>query len=298
MCHRGTSIRLSSIVPLILLSQLPTPDLEVLSAGITALGGQWRTALTKDVTHLFAITNTSTKYSTALHYQEHTQVRVLLPHWFDDAVRLGLGTLDVKPYEWPDPPLLRSDPGEEDEAAREKKLGGKLDAEKKTLFKTVLWSPESGTPMPNTNKNGVLKVKNVWDGRRVLLSPSLQLRVGMREAVEMGIERAGGVVVKLEKKGGNGDVKEETEKVEDCDVLVTRWRSGKAYVRVCFVFSIVEIRSLMVRACACRRSVRGRPSEPLAGFSMYSLQECFQGLWTSCFTILYLNGRFTGSRHM
>jgi mediator of DNA damage checkpoint protein 1 len=36
-------------------TDLPAVDLEVLSGGITALGGQWRTGLTKEVTHLFAI---------------------------------------------------------------------------------------------------------------------------------------------------------------------------------------------------------------------------------------------------
>lgn len=36
-------------------------DLEVLSAGITSLGGQWRTGLTRDVTHLFALHEQSEK---------------------------------------------------------------------------------------------------------------------------------------------------------------------------------------------------------------------------------------------
>jgi mediator of DNA damage checkpoint protein 1 len=41
-------------------------DLEVLSAGITSLGGQWRTALTRDVTHLFALHKQSNKVLTLL----------------------------------------------------------------------------------------------------------------------------------------------------------------------------------------------------------------------------------------
>jgi len=39
-------------------------DLEVLAAGITSLGGQWRTALTRDVTHLFALHEQSDKVLT------------------------------------------------------------------------------------------------------------------------------------------------------------------------------------------------------------------------------------------
>jgi hypothetical protein len=45
-------------------SKLSQWDLEVLSAGITSLGGQWRTALTRDVTHLFALHKQSDKVLT------------------------------------------------------------------------------------------------------------------------------------------------------------------------------------------------------------------------------------------
>src|SRR5258708_40180897 len=92
-------------------SDLPPTDLEVLSAGITALGGQWRMGLTRDVTHLFALNPDSFKYTTAMHYREETGIRVVLPHWFDDAVRLGMGNLPTKPYEWPDPELLKGADG-------------------------------------------------------------------------------------------------------------------------------------------------------------------------------------------
>ena len=86
----------------------PSPDLEVLSAGITALGGQWRTGSTKDITHLFAISPDSQKYATAMHFREETGVNIILPHWFDDAVRLGMGGLSTDVYEWPDPEMLRN----------------------------------------------------------------------------------------------------------------------------------------------------------------------------------------------
>ncbi|KIJ92958.1 hypothetical protein K443DRAFT_125763 [Laccaria amethystina LaAM-08-1] len=72
-------------------AELPTSDLEVLSAGITALGGQWRTGLTKDVTHLFAITPNSQKYATALHFQELTNRAIFLSR----AIRLFAGWRDA-----------------------------------------------------------------------------------------------------------------------------------------------------------------------------------------------------------
>jgi hypothetical protein len=44
-----------------LIRKISPSDLEVLSAGITSLGGQWRTGLTRDVTHLFALHEQSDK---------------------------------------------------------------------------------------------------------------------------------------------------------------------------------------------------------------------------------------------
>lgn len=55
----------ASPVPHIPFTQLSVADLEVLSAGITALGGQWRTGLTRDVTHLFALRTGSDKVPTS-----------------------------------------------------------------------------------------------------------------------------------------------------------------------------------------------------------------------------------------
>ncbi|KAG1890685.1 BRCT domain-containing protein [Suillus fuscotomentosus] len=80
-------------------------DLEVLSAGITSLGGQWRTALTRDVTHLFALHKQSNKYQTAMYFAPYTGMSILTPHWFDDSVQLGCCVPEI-PYLWPDPEVL------------------------------------------------------------------------------------------------------------------------------------------------------------------------------------------------
>ncbi|KAF8877711.1 hypothetical protein BD779DRAFT_1677212 [Infundibulicybe gibba] len=186
-------------------AELSAADLEVLSAGITALGGQWRIGLTKDVTHLFAISPKSNKYATAMHFQQHTRVIVLLPHWFDDSVRLGMRGLDTAPYAWPDPVMMR---GPEASNALEKG---------KSVNRVILRS--------TTSQEQIGPVKDVWGERRILLSASLELSPGRREAVQAGIERAKGVVVEL------GDAEDEAEAIERCDVLVTRFRSGAAYLR-------------------------------------------------------------------
>ena len=114
-------------------------DLEVLSAAITALGGQWRTRLTCDITHLFAVGPSSDKYETAMHFQDDTQT--FLPHCFGDSVELGAGVLTAW-CEWPDPKYLRREIGKEEDGlgaggenggARKSQLTGK----KKRLFRGV-----------------------------------------------------------------------------------------------------------------------------------------------------------------
>ena len=239
-------------------TSLPPSDLEVLSAGITALGGQWRTGLTKDVTHLFAISPDSQKYATAMHFREETGVKVILPHWFDDAVRLGMGGLSTEVYEWPDPEILRNPLG----------VGGgqELSGAKKNMYAmaALFTSPmhESSSPalkdLQMAAGAGSRMEVDIWKGKRIVLSRTLQLFERRREAVEVGIKRAGGVVVRYDgdeevdegfgvigATGGEELSKREKERrkneadtVSDCDVLVTRWRDGAAYVVVCLNFPL------------------------------------------------------------
>jgi mediator of DNA damage checkpoint protein 1 len=233
-------------IPPLLLYSLPLkmtpPDLEVLSAGITALGGQWRTGLTRDVTHLFALGPGSDKYETAMHFQADTHMKVVLPHWFDDAVKLGVGGLPTAGYEWPEPRYLRADFGEDEvggggDGGGDGKKGSarksQLSGEKKRLFQSVGWT--DAPALPSSSAAATAK-KDVWVGRKILLSVSLELSGGRREAVEAGIKRAGGVVVVYKKGGGDGDLEEELRKIGSADVFITRYRHGAAYLKVCHIF--------------------------------------------------------------
>ncbi|KAF8268967.1 hypothetical protein EI94DRAFT_1726344 [Lactarius quietus] len=201
-------------------TDLVPSDVEVLSAGITALGGQWRAGLTRDVTHLFAIGPGSEKYQTALRYQKDTQVKVLLPHWFDDSVRLGLCGLSATAYEWPEPSLLTfGRPSPETGVVGDSLLRpqNKISQEKKALYKAALITAEQEV------KLGRAESRNIWSRRRVLLSPDLELSDGRREAIEAGIVRSGGVVVEYDAKRVDVEY--------DFDVLVARYRWGDLYVQ-------------------------------------------------------------------
>ncbi len=89
-------------------TELSQSDNEVLCADISSLGGQRRSVLNRDVTHLFAMTTGSTKYEIAMYYKDSTIMKVVTPHWFDDVVRLGTRGLPTTEYEFPDPPIFRN----------------------------------------------------------------------------------------------------------------------------------------------------------------------------------------------
>lgn len=192
-------------------TDLSSSDLEVLSAGITALGGQWRTTLTKEVTHLFALSTGSAKYETAMHFQKNINIKILVPHWFDDSVRLGMRGLPTESYEWPQPTVFKV--GWDNLQPEDRRSASSMSPEKKALYDTALASPADDASLPKTT------TRNIWKGRKILLASSLELTESQRSAHEVDIRREGGVVVQ-------GD-----ENVEEADILITRYRTGPTYVK-------------------------------------------------------------------
>ncbi|KAJ7096238.1 hypothetical protein C8R44DRAFT_683728 [Mycena epipterygia] len=216
-------------------SGMSPSDLIHLEAGVTALGGQWRHGLTKDVTHLFATSPNSDKYAAAIKCQEDTKMKILLPHWFDDAVRMGFGKLSTNPYEWPDPQVLHPLPDEvEGKKEKTERSSHKLGDSKRAFYKTANWDPDKGGPFP-----GPAEPKPVWDGRKVLLSSSLGLEHARRRVIEEAVEAAGGLIVSYTLNDGDGQDEEEFNLVSDCDVFVTRWRTGRAIFKAAVEGKIV-----------------------------------------------------------
>ncbi|KAJ7689769.1 hypothetical protein B0H17DRAFT_601907 [Mycena rosella] len=175
-------------------ADLPLSDEEVLSNGITNLGGQWRMNLTKDVTHLFAASSTSEKYRTGMSYRDQTHIKVLVPDWFDDTILLGLPDLSTEIYQWPDPVVL-----------------------------TQRMNPT--TQLKHSKKS------NVWEGCRILLSTSLALTGSRRKIVEDGIRQAQGVPIAYISEDDEVTSEEEVRLLDDCDIFVTRYRAGLAFFK-------------------------------------------------------------------
>ncbi|KAJ7770143.1 hypothetical protein DFH07DRAFT_266653 [Mycena maculata] len=205
-------------------SGVSAADLQSLRTGVITHGGEWRNGLTKDVTHLFATSPDSDKYATAIKYQETTKIKVLVPHWFDDALRLGFGRkLSTTPYEWPVPKVFHPPTHAKSESGSRT-----LSNVKRAFYRSANWDPDKGGPFPGPAKP---LGEETWGGRKLLLSPSLGLEGDRRHALEQAVEAAGGMVLSYTSNNGDGEEGEEFDLVSECDVLVTRWRSGRAFFR-------------------------------------------------------------------
>ncbi|RUS22348.1 hypothetical protein BC937DRAFT_89621 [Endogone sp. FLAS-F59071] len=86
---------------------LPKKDREALFGGVSAFGGQFRSGLTLDVTHLVSLAPEGEKYQKVMEHPE-LGIKVVLPHWFDDCFKLKRLVREHM-YLFPDPPLLRPD---------------------------------------------------------------------------------------------------------------------------------------------------------------------------------------------
>ncbi|KAJ7198551.1 hypothetical protein GGX14DRAFT_665967 [Mycena pura] len=202
-------------------ADLRPSDEEVINVGITALGGQWRMGLTKDVTHLFATSKMSERYATGMNYRDQTHIKVLVPDWFDDTVSLGKSNLDTRPYEWPEPGVLNRRPQSPEKLKQLQR--GSMSPQKKALYKTATWEPDLSKPR--------LKSKDVWGGRHILLSTTLELTGARRKIVEDGVRMAQGVIIEYASNGGDGTSEEEIALLSRCDIFVTRHRTGRAFFK-------------------------------------------------------------------
>ncbi|KPV77619.1 uncharacterized protein RHOBADRAFT_41614 [Rhodotorula graminis WP1] len=88
-------------------SELPEPDTLAIHAAVVALGGQTRRELTREVTHLVCAAAHGHKYEMALKFGTELGIVVVLPHWFEESLKLStLVPIDI--YRFPSPPFSTS----------------------------------------------------------------------------------------------------------------------------------------------------------------------------------------------
>ncbi|KAL2865490.1 BRCT domain-containing protein [Aspergillus lucknowensis] len=176
---------------------IPEGDKDAIIGGVLAKGGLYNSRVTQMCSHLVDLTVDSDK--ARLVRERNLQVKIVLPHWFDDCLKLGR-RIDERPYMLPDPEILRAAPDLPIRSAENRDIVGASTPEPSTL-PTPITSPVKGK-------------LDVFHGRTVMLSPDLGIGSHLQKTISDLIREGGGEV---------------TSDVSKATTLICRYREGFAY---------------------------------------------------------------------
>ncbi|KAL5359602.1 hypothetical protein BJX96DRAFT_60006 [Aspergillus floccosus] len=177
---------------------IPEGDKDAILGGVVAKGGLYTSKLAQTVTHLVDLTTHSDKAQLVL--SRKLNIKIVLPHWFDDCLKLGR-RIDERPYTLPDPEILRAAPDAPIRSVDNKDIVGASTPEPKSL----------PTPVTSPLKRPKL---DVFAGKQIVLSTDLGIGSHLLNSITEIIEEGGGSVV---------------SDVSKADILVCRYREGVAY---------------------------------------------------------------------
>lgn len=180
-------------------ADLPEGDKDAIIGGVLAMGGLYSQKVASMVTHIVALTMDSEKC--ALVESKRLNIKIVLPHWFDDCLKLGK-RIDERPYMLPDPEILHLAPDEPLRPVECKGIIGASTPEPRNL-------PTPGTS-PSANRRGL----QVFTHKKVMLSSDLGIGSHLRGTIEDVIFRGGGMV---------------TASVHKADMFICRYRDGDDY---------------------------------------------------------------------
>ncbi|KAL1842935.1 hypothetical protein VTJ49DRAFT_3723 [Mycothermus thermophilus] len=201
--HRIAQVRPFSPDPRMIFSNviltcagLPLNDQESITGAILALGGMESKDLTKQTTHICALSMDHEKCQEAK--RKNLKCKIVLPHWFDDCFRLGK-RIDEGPYLLPDPEILRMAP--EDAV--------------KIPSSQQIQSAVSTIPNGPYETQGAEQL-TVFARKKIMLSTDLPINEMLRKTITTKIVQSGGEVIDV---------------VEDCDMFICQYRDGPQYIR-------------------------------------------------------------------
>ncbi|KAL2370783.1 hypothetical protein RJ035_006544 [Blastomyces gilchristii] len=177
---------------------IPEGDQDAIFGGVVAMGGLCSSKITRTTTHLVALTLDSDKCVSLLN--RGLDIKIVLPHWFDDCLKLGK-RIDERPYLLPDPEILRLRHDAPVRITENKSIIGASTPEPKVL------SPES-------LREEVRSDLNVFEGKTVMLSEDLAIAARLHKSLVDLIVKSGGHV---------------TSNVRDTDLYICRYREGEEY---------------------------------------------------------------------
>ncbi|KAL8694337.1 MAG: hypothetical protein Q9218_000974 [Villophora microphyllina] len=176
-------------------ADIPEGDKDDVIGGVLATGGLYSSSVTKMVTHIVTLSIGHEKCQTVLN--KDLKCKIVLPHWFDDCLRLGK-KISEDPYLLPDPDVLC-------------KPHGPINETKKLDMQGA--SSTQPTELPRSVPPDTQKL-DVFRGKKIMLSDDLRIRVHLRGTIEDLIDNGGGAV---------------TGSVHRADVLICQFRESPDY---------------------------------------------------------------------
>ncbi|OAG43848.1 hypothetical protein AYO21_02075 [Fonsecaea monophora] len=175
---------------------LPQGDADAIAGGILAMGGLFSSRLTSQITHIIALSMDSE--SVAIATKKQLAVKVVLPHWVDDCLKLGR-KIDEQPYQFPNPEILEPAGGRIPVAKRKNQVNGAAHPDPIQL---------------KQDPNPPRKLQNVFKKKAIMLATDLGIGRYLRETLE-GLVTAGGGTV--------------TRSVSKADMYICKYREGTDY---------------------------------------------------------------------
>jgi len=179
-------------------ADIPDGDKDAIVGAVMAMGGQESSSLTRQTTHIVALTEDHPKCKQAK--DKHLKCKVVLPHWFDDCLKLGK-RIDERPYLLPDPEILRMTLTEPVAVPSTPEMVGAT-APRPDYLPHPVDSPDA-------------RKLHVFHDRRVMLAADLNLNSRLRGILEDLIIRGGGSM---------------TTTVDRANIYVCQYREGKDYI--------------------------------------------------------------------
>ncbi|KAL4743686.1 BRCT domain-containing protein [Aspergillus similis] len=176
---------------------IPEGDKDAIIGGVLAKGGLYNPRLTGMCTHLVDLTIDSDKAKQVR--ARNLNVKIVLPHWFDDCLKLGR-RIDERPYKLPDPEILRAAPDAPIRSTESRDIIGASTPEPSKL------------PTPLTSP--VKPKLNVFHGKVIMLSSDLEIGSHLRDTISAIVEENGGKI---------------TTEISRATTFICRFRDGFNY---------------------------------------------------------------------
>ena len=177
-------------------ASLPDGDKDAIIGGVVAIGGLYAGSLSKLVTHVVALDLDSPTCQLAL--TKGLNCKIVLPHWFDDCLRLGRRIAE-EPYLLPDPEVLSLRPYEG------------VNRIARPDLKTEVVDQDVQLARLEASPSDIRRTSRIFNGKTLLLSEDLGIASHLRNSIESIVRTAGGNIA---------------SQVSGADVVVCQYREG------------------------------------------------------------------------